>query len=311
MDIIYALLFFIVLVAILYIWPEFLLYIAGGTGYYISGGVDKTTSGASSNTNKSIDISSVSRDKTEWQPDQFNIVLHDINRKVLSDNAKIIIDGHNMIHSIPRDKPEDFNRNLEIVSSALIEAFPTQELHLVVKNPEFDDPRYLEKITRISNRFPTIYYHVAFDKYHATKSNTTKPNQSNTSTNTTQSNTSTKPNTPSAHHTKGRDDFLIIYLRDMLGIGDNYIISMDRFRDFNKFSDIRTFLHYQIHRGVISPPKKIEPLNYSILTKPTIYNQITYKLYPDNLSDEIGYPSGYIKYDSVGYATVYLKYHIA
>ena len=75
---------------------------------------------------------------------------------------------------------------------------------------------------------------------------------------------------------KGRDDFLTIYLAN-----GGYIISLDKYKDFKNFKDIKPFNHFSVSDGSVYKKEKIVPSAlFSSLEKPTIGNHFTYKILP-------------------------------
>ncbi len=196
------------------------------------------------------------------------------NRLFIPDNEKLVVDGHNMIHDIVAQKyiPNEYFKNaLYKISSILSTTFPTNDIHIVIKNNDINT-------IEISKEFPSITYHVAY----------------------------LKNDKSSQHHEKARDDFLTI----MLAKG-GYIVSKDRFRDFNKFGSIKSFKHYTIKNGTRSV-ETVKPLvEYRRLEKPSIGNHFLYQFETEKKLQEMGIESGniYKENDSV-FAKVYLtKYN--
>lgn len=203
------------------------------------------------------------------------------NRLFIPDNEKLVIDGHNMIHDLTKGKPLNilqFEKALKDISAMLSIAFPTQKLHIVVKNPDTpliekiynkikdnkEDRKlsrskkkssgeripYFRELVKISTQFPNITYHLAYEK----------PKK--------------KSFRQIPHHSKGRDDYLTIYLAK-----GGYMISKDRFRDFKQFGSIRAFKHYSVTNGEIHEKETIKPVtSYHDLVKPSIGNHMIYHI---------------------------------
>ncbi len=193
------------------------------------------------------------------------------NRLFIPDNEKLVVDGHNMIHDIVGNKyinNDDFKKTLRQISETLSTTFPTNDLHIVIKNNDINT-------IEISEEFPSITYHVAY----------------------------LKNERATQHHEKARDDFLTIMLAK-----DGYMISKDRFRDFNKFGSIKSFKHYTIKNGFRSV-ETVKPLvEYRRLDKPSIGNHFLYQFETGEKLRSMGIKSGniYKENDSV-FAKVYLE----
>lgn len=180
----------------------------------------------------------------------------------ISDNAKIVIDGHNLIHDLIYDKGT-FTDGLKKLSEVLSE-IPNKDIHLVLKNPndsilasilksdKVKSTDYIDEILKISRDYPNLTYNLAYKKETKT----------------------VKKETNKDHYKKGRDDFLSIYLSE-----GGYIVSKDKFRDFSKFTSIKPFTHYIIKNGHIVEKKKIDPSKYisQSINKPTIGTHLYYK----------------------------------
>lgn len=185
-------------------------------------------------------------------------LVADNNTLTIADNAKIVIDGHNLIHDLIYDKKSTFTEGLKKLSGVLSE-IPNKDIQLVLKNPndkilasilksdKVKSKDYIDEILRISREYPNITYNLAYKK----ESNNIKE-----------------------HHQKGRDDFLSIYLSE-----GGYIVSKDKFRDFSKFTSIKSFTHYIIKNGHIIEKKKVDPGKYitQSINKPTIGTHLYYK----------------------------------
>ena len=203
----------------------------------------------------------------------------------IGDHDKLVIDGHNMIHRlvgghVDRSK---FKQTLKDISSMIIKAFPTQSKHIVVKNPpdkyavtpvkknkrtkknSKEDVPYFSELVEISKLFPNITYHLAYadeKDYKVSK----------------------------VHHMSSRDDFLSI----MLAKG-NYVVSQDRFRDFNRFSDILPFYHYSVTDGKIHESELINPVyDYSKLDTPTVGNHFLFQIISNDTAKRLGVENGSI-----------------
>jgi hypothetical protein len=218
----------------------------------------------------------------------------------IGDNERLVIDGHNMIHQLAGGHLDilEFERTLKDISAMLIIAFPTQDKHIVLKNPpehttkifnkvkKEKSPRgesnsrkksseehipYFRELVKISKFFPTITYHLAYAK---------DPKSSK-----------------KYHHLRGRDDFLSI----MLAKG-SYVVSQDRFRDFKHFSTIKPFKHYSVTNGSVHPKETIKPLQeYRRLDEPTVGNHFIFKIISTKESEKLGVENGsiYLTDDSV------------
>lgn len=229
------------------------------------------------------------------------------NRLIISDNAKIVIDGNNMIHNITEQsnlKFFEFDNALRWISDILSKSLPDKDLHIVIKNPgntstnifneitkidklkkkpkgqkknpEEDIP-YFRKLMDISKLYPSITYHLAYGK---------ESKQAKTE-----------------HHLKGRDDILTIYLAK-----NGYIVSLDRYRDFSKFKDIKPFNHFSVSNGTVFKKQKIIPKNiFGNLETPTVGNHIVYKFMNTKDLKKLGINSGDIHVDRTGeFSTLYL-----
>lgn len=182
---------------------------------------------------------------------------HYENNLIVADNAKIVIDGHNLIHDLMHFGNKKFGESLELLCQVLNE-MPNKDIHLVIKNPSdkiikqldmpLDSVNYIKYVKKLSSTYSNLTFHIAYKK------EKTELNQ---------------------HHEKGRDDFLAIYLSD-----NGYLVSKDKFRDFSKFSGIKKFKHYAIKNGKTLVQENIEPVvfidNYNI-KKPTLGTHLYYK----------------------------------
>ena len=191
------------------------------------------------------------------------------NQLFIADNASIICDGHNLIHQlIGKANILEFEQGLKRLSAILSMAFPTQDLHLVLKNPDHKTEKLYNKIKRkkkcnsipyfdelcsISKEFPSITYHLAYQPKGKKQKLKNQP-----------------------HHMKGRDDFLAILLQNRKSA---YIISKDRFRDFKDFGSIKSFVHYSTKAGKCLPKEHIKPINsFHKLKQPNRSNHFLFHL---------------------------------
>lgn len=177
------------------------------------------------------------------------------NTLIIADNAKIVLDGHNLVHDLMHKKKLSFTDALDALSN-LMSDIPSKEIHLVIKNPtdkilkdlDMKKPKdYIKSIKDLSHKYANITYHIAYN---------TKENVGD-------------------HHTKGRDDFLTIYLSN-----DGYIVSKDKYRDFSKFKDIKPFTHYTIKNNKQIAKQRIDPnkyINSLGVSKPTLGTHLYYK----------------------------------
>jgi len=239
----------------------------------------------------------------------------DDNRIFISDNSRIVVDGHNMIHDITNSKQLDvleFEKALKDISAMLILAFPTQELHIVIKNPDQKTTKiynklkedkqitivnkkdkkkrtseekipYFRELVKMSYKFPSITYHLAYREPSKKKIKKIEKNQ---------------------HHLKGRDDYLVVYLTK-----EGYMISKDRFRDFDQFMHIKAFKHFSVTNGEVHEKETIKPsLNYKLLQTPTIGNHLIYQIEPSEELEKMNIKNGsiYLTPESV-FAKVYIS----
>jgi hypothetical protein len=191
----------------------------------------------------------------------------------IGDQEVLIVDGHNMIHQYagPHLSVLEFERTLKNISAMLLLAYPTQKLHIVLKNPKASTARlyskvkrtptskgernsrvkavpYFQELVKISRGFPTITYHLAYQK---------------------DTNKKTAKKSPRKHSSKGRDDFLTIWLSTRHP--GAYVLSQDRFRDFKEFASIKSFTHYSVKR-------LIKPLTtHRSLVRPNLGNHYLFK----------------------------------
>jgi hypothetical protein len=211
----------------------------------------------------------------------------------IGNDVKIVVDGHNMIHRVSHNNmcTMEFEETLKDISEMLMDAFPTQDLHIVLKNPkdsiikafdkmkeqerqetQTDKPRipnrpnqplkksseerisYFRELVTLSMLYPRITYHLAYGKEPVAKSS-------------------------KSHHMKSRDDFLTIYLAR-----NGYMLSQDRFRDFNQFSNIKPFKHYSVNNGVVQPKEIITPsAQWSQLESPNLGNHLIFEIVEKNI----------------------------
>lgn len=196
-------------------------------------------------------------------------------KNTLDINAKLVFDGHNLIHQIdPHNMNiKKFNDNLNTISEIITDAFPTHQLHIVLKNPSaactvmFDKMNkskykgkksseesipYFRELVLFSKRYPRITYHLAYAK-------------------------------PDTLNLKSRDDFLVIYLAS-----NGYIVSNDRFRDYDQFMTIKPFKHYSVSNGVIHKKETIKPAILSkSMSMPTTDNQLLFEFVDSGTSGSI------------------------
>lgn len=214
--------------------------------------------------------------------------LDDFRKQLVypADDEKIVVDGNNMIHSITYGVHltlQDFEDQLRNISGLLIDALPTQDIHIVVKNPSgnllkiynklnkkknksedtkdkhmhtqdiFEDKRsvrakkvpYFEGLLRISREYPTINYHLAYDPSMIKKIH--------------------------PHYSGSRDDYLAIHLSDK-----GYLLSSDKFRDHKDFTSIKPFWHYSAKNGHIVNVEYIKP-GSKMIHRPTYGRQLLFK----------------------------------
>jgi hypothetical protein len=242
----------------------------------------------------------------------------DIVKNILfiPNNAKIVVDGHNMIHDLLYNEHitvEKFDQGIRNISEIITRAFPTHNIHIVLKNPPFiinndlknppfiinndlkkcDDEAtphdeikkcnnhkipYVQKMMSISKQYPHITYHLAYG---------TESKKANKS-----------------HHLKARDDYLTTYIGS-----DSYIISKDMFRDFKQFKEMKAFKHYTIKNGdVVDPVESIKPsVHYTHLTQPSVGNHFIFQLITKNELESKGLKNGsIILEDKNKFAKIYL-----
>lgn len=208
-----------------------------------------------------------------------------LNRRIyIPDKSNIVVDGHNMIHSYfaVTNKTFDFSNGLDKISNILLTAFPNKIVHIVIKNTKPARKKSMPKkdinlLAKMSKKHPTVHYHLAYGN---------------------------NKRSSRLHHLKARDDFLAIYIASITD--KSFIISKDRFRDFQQFSTIAGFKSYEVHNGIIHPEQSIKPLNiWRDLTRPSIGNHFIYRLLK-KLPNYINNGSVYLEDDSA-FATVYLK----
>lgn len=220
------------------------------------------------------------------------------SRYFVDDNAKFVIDGHNMIYQTdPHNMNiEKFENNLHIISRMLTSAYKSQKLHIVIKNPSparttiYDKLKnskkanptkvkkkglkksseeripYFRELVEFSKEYPRITYHLAYGK----------------------------DSKDGMHHLKARDDFLTIYLAS-----DGYMVSNDRFRDFSQFIGIKSFKHYSVTNGYVHEKETIKPsCLFRTLQSPTKGNHILFEILDKPQMDELGVKSGEIYLNS-------------
>jgi hypothetical protein len=221
-----------------------------------------------------------------------NDLLHFDKDKQLfiGSDVKIVVDGHNMIHKVSNNNmcTMEFEETLKDISEMLMDAFPTQDLHIVLKNPKDSiakafnkmkeqehkqeqppNPKlstpslkksseeripYFRELVTLSMLYPRITYHLAYGKEPTADSS-------------------------KSHHMKSRDDFLTIYLAR-----NGYMLSQDRFRDFNQFSNIKPFKHYSVVNGIVQPNEIITPsYQWSQLESPNLGNHLIFEIVEKNI----------------------------
>ena len=186
--------------------------------------------------------------------------LNNLNRMLIPDKAVLVVDGHNMIHDLAHYQltEDTFDLYLRNISKMMLEAFPTQRIHIVIKNQQNTTgvkklvkkdiksiPVY-HKLLNVSKIFPDVSFHLAYDNTSIT----------------------------SKHIDKARDDFLTIKLAK-----NSYMISRDRFRDFKHFKNIKPFYHYAITNGKVVYVDYVDPQHeYDLLDPPTRGNHYIYEL---------------------------------
>jgi len=214
---------------------------------------------------------------------------------IISDNARIVIDGSNMIYKLLNTNHINvlqYEQALKDISAMLQIAFPTNDLHIVLKNPDLEklylihniktqkynpSATYRHTLMKISKQFPHITYHLAQQNPHYSDN--------------------------SKHYLKGRDDLLTIYLSQHA-----YILSYDKFRDFSDFDKIKPFYHYSIKNGKIIDKELIKPnIIHKMLIKPNYSNQFIYQFMPIDELYRRNIKNGTIYIDKYGqYGTVYI-----
>jgi hypothetical protein len=229
-------------------------------------------------------------------------ITNDRNKQLfIGDYDKLVVDGHNMIHYISQSYMDiqEFENTLKTISKILTDAYPTQEIHIVIKNPseahintfnklnnsKKNNPDMVKKkglkkkelkksseehipyfrdIVAISKNHPRITYHLAYRK--ESKSDINRKN----------------------HHLKGRDDFLTIYLAR-----NGFMVSNDRFRDFRQFINIKAFKHYSVTNGSVHKKETIKPgQQYSMLEMPNLGNHFVFDIKDKKELDDINIRSG-------------------
>jgi hypothetical protein len=215
------------------------------------------------------------------------------NRVFIGDKAELVVDGHNMVHSMlgRTYDHKDFIEKIKQLSAMLHAAFPTQCLHVVFKNPpEFVERKYkadgidfTEIIKQCSATYP-IEYHIA------------------------------KGKDGSSHIQKGRDDFLTVYLaKRNYAKTPSYIISGDKYRDFKDFMAVPAFTHIHIVDGKVKHTEELNPaelVSREELDKPYIGNQFRFSFVSEEFIKENRLVPGGIYAadgDETGdYTTIYL-----
>lgn len=157
-------------------------------------------------------------------------------------------------HSNKKITPVDFMKNLKQLSDILQQS--SYPIHIVIKNPDVNNDSkvkastYIKDLLELSKQYPNITYHLAFD--------------------------SKKILRKSDHHLKGRDDLLAIYLSTKLP--NSYVVSHDKYKDFEYFKSIKQFSHFSINNGVKNKAVNINPIKYfGSIKEPNLGNQFTYE----------------------------------
>ena len=221
---------------------------------------------------------------------------------VLSDNAKLIFDGNNLIHALSGKSsitPIEFETNLKTISHILSESLPNKQLHIVIKNPGEDllaqfnkkyieqssvtlkkkDTPYFLQLVEISKLYPLITYHLAYGK---------------------------EPKSDKEHYLRGRDDVLSIHLSKPNG----YVVSMDKFKDFKHFGKVKAFKHLSVINGEIQPQETIKPsIIIQYLKSPNLGNHLNYKFTSKKNLETLGLNSGdvYVDNDINKYSCLYIE----
>jgi hypothetical protein len=222
-----------------------------------------------------------------------NIIDITTKYAIIEPNSRIVIDGHNMIHSIKSIDNNVFDDNLHYISQIISDSLPGYDLHIVIKNPNDQIlnnnesfakltrkqmlRQYFMKLVEMGKKFPNITYHLA-------QGNEPKTNE---------------PKTNKNHYLKGRDDFLSIYLAK-----DQYVVSQDKYKDFSSFSNIKPFYHLSTKAGEIFKKQRIDPAAYfSQINKPTLGSHLTYEFITKEQSKKQNIKSGDIIIDTPGILT--------
>jgi hypothetical protein len=226
-----------------------------------------------------------------------NITTNRDKQLFIGDYDKLVIDGHNMIHQTSQSHMDiqKFENTLKTISKMLTDAYPTQDLHIVIKNPseartkafnkiknsKKNNPDmikkkglkksaeeripYFRELVVLSKKHPRITYHLAYGK-------------------DSKSASSPKNN----HHLGSRDDFLTIYLSR-----NGFMVSNDRFRDFSRFIGIKSFKHYSVTNGFVHEKETIKPgQQYSLLEMPNLGNHLVFDIKDKKELDANGIQSG-------------------
>ena len=185
------------------------------------------------------------------------------------------------ITKVIREPVRDFERLKELI----VAAFEIKEENVVsrvkvyyidqdgdsvkIENEDIQQHGYIKRIIQLSKKLP-ITYHIAFD---------------------------IKTTSNIEHILKARDDFLVIYLsKDSMK--DTYIISNDKFRDFNRLINVPEFKHIIIKNGSIKEEEVIDPkLFFSTINRPNISNQLYHKITTKKLAKERDISNGIILLD--------------
>ena len=227
----------------------------------------------------------------------------------ISDHAKLVVDGHNMIHQMYANahiSVQKFEDGLKTISQMLSDSFKTQELHIVIKNPKESIAKMYNKLKKSQeceegSSKPSIKCKLS------KQSKQSKPRKKTSEERILYFRELVKlskeyprityhlaygkePVKSNCHHLKGRDDFLTIYLSK-----NGYMISQDKFRDFKQFACIKSFKHYSVTDGVVHDKETIKPINqYTILEAPSIGNHLTYSFFDKKDLDRINIKPGQI-----------------
>lgn len=162
----------------------------------------------------------------------------------IPEDAAVIVDGMNFIwhlaaHSNDVVNERNFIQLVDVASGIFTKTFPTQEIHMILKNMNMHiaDASWHTTLLELSKKY-RITYHFAID-YKLLQ------------------------NAP--HHMQGRDDLLVMIHYNMLEPKKPvYAISLDDYVDDVLFTQIPTFTEHiysgGIHTGLQIDPKNIAPV---------------------------------------------------